>query len=742
MSKAGYQKKQAPKAKSQAHPGSARQVEANQGMFSDETPEVRRVMTAAFAASLGAGESRITAVFAAGAAKDRFLTYPPAGETTKRIHPVQDDLALLASGNEGYAGREMLLRRASRPAADGSASQPPGKHARSAAQKRLPAASGGSNGTNPTVCSSTASRAALKRPASALGVACPSAAVQAAAPNAVASAGLWQQLVLRGLNVQYPFSQLILHGLKSVEARRYPLGHRKIATAGEELFLIETPGQTTHNALLGDMVLPPRPETARIVGTIVFSADQRYDSTEDFRQDAGAHRIKAGAKGYDWTGEGNMYAWRLARVRPCRPLLDFGGKGDTGFGPRALEIEFLCFDDEEAAAAAEPCSDDGDDNGIDPTASSSSAPSPKKRPSAASVVLAAAARRPAAHCSNATSHPVLKRSYSVRSFEGGCPFPDAEGEGGICGKQRRQIAEVDGEKYCKLHAISKDNRPKEKTCPFVDPLRGPCTRQKRSKPEFRHKGIAYCQKHAKQMKNRVQVKFVRECRKRLFRKTAPGPAKRCCDWREGGEQCGNRAREKYEGKMYCFAHASVKSQRRKPCPYLVAEEAPPCGAPAVRRAQRDREEYCGLHAAMVDSEQHDSKVCPFIVDVAIRRICGKTASTTCTTNQLRYCKKHADAVAARPFTRRAPAGEATAAAVPASPETPKRKRHRSKKPEPRTCSWPLCASPAPHVLLTRSYCARHIHTVCGESLAVGDLTSHRDSEVFLLGFPMGRRRAL
>jgi len=43
---------------------------------------------------------------------------------------------------------------------------------------------------------------------------------------------------LRGLNIQYPFSQLILSGVKLVEARRYPLGYRDIAAAEEELFLI------------------------------------------------------------------------------------------------------------------------------------------------------------------------------------------------------------------------------------------------------------------------------------------------------------------------------------------------------------------------------------------------------------------------------------------------------------------------------------------------------------------------
>ena len=50
------------------------------------------------------------------------------------------------------------------------------------------------------------------------------------------------ELSLRGINIQYPFSRLILSGVKSVECRRYPLGHRNLAHKNEDLFLIETRG--------------------------------------------------------------------------------------------------------------------------------------------------------------------------------------------------------------------------------------------------------------------------------------------------------------------------------------------------------------------------------------------------------------------------------------------------------------------------------------------------------------------
>ena len=42
------------------------------------------------------------------------------------------------------------------------------------------------------------------------------------------------KLRLRGLNVQWPFSQLLLSGVKTKEVRRYALGYRSIANVCED----------------------------------------------------------------------------------------------------------------------------------------------------------------------------------------------------------------------------------------------------------------------------------------------------------------------------------------------------------------------------------------------------------------------------------------------------------------------------------------------------------------------------
>ena len=90
-----------------------------------------------------------------------------------------------------------------------------------------------------------------------------------------------ETLCLRGLNIQWPFSQLILRGAKSDEVREYDLGHRRICEAGEETWIVETRGKSvrsTANAICDDLELAPRPHAAQIVGTVRFDSAHLYDN--------------------------------------------------------------------------------------------------------------------------------------------------------------------------------------------------------------------------------------------------------------------------------------------------------------------------------------------------------------------------------------------------------------------------------------------------------------------------------
>ena len=86
-------------------------------------------------------------------------------------------------------------------------------------------------------------------------------------------------LSLRGLNIQWPFSQLLLLGAKLEEVRTYDLGYRQICNRDEEAWIVETKGPPTKaatNAIVGDLQIAPRPSAAQIVGTVSFADSYPY----------------------------------------------------------------------------------------------------------------------------------------------------------------------------------------------------------------------------------------------------------------------------------------------------------------------------------------------------------------------------------------------------------------------------------------------------------------------------------
>ena len=64
---------------------------------------------------------------------------------------------------------------------------------------------------------------------------------QVAGGNPIPAEGRVAHLSLSGLKVTWPASQLILAGVKTVEARSFPLGRRNIAQLDVEMWLMEAP---------------------------------------------------------------------------------------------------------------------------------------------------------------------------------------------------------------------------------------------------------------------------------------------------------------------------------------------------------------------------------------------------------------------------------------------------------------------------------------------------------------------
>ena len=105
-------------------------------------------------------------------------------------------------------------------------------------------------------------------------------------------------LSVPGLKINWPASQLILEGVKTVEARPYALGYRNIAQPGVEMWIVETPypAKAVSNAwvLAGGAAVAPMPDQAQIVGTVTFSRSHEYGSLRAFRADRKHHRISDG----------------------------------------------------------------------------------------------------------------------------------------------------------------------------------------------------------------------------------------------------------------------------------------------------------------------------------------------------------------------------------------------------------------------------------------------------------------
>jgi hypothetical protein len=145
----------------------------------------------------------------------------------------------------------------------------------------------------------------------------------------------------RGLNIQWPFSQLILRGLKTEEIREYELDYRSIAGKDEEVWLVETKGpspKASKNAIVDDVDIGPRPQDAQIVATITFTSCHRYTSEQQFRDARDRHRVADGSQ-FEWK-PGVIYGWQVGTVRALAKPEPALSTNRSGFGIRWYPVVF------------------------------------------------------------------------------------------------------------------------------------------------------------------------------------------------------------------------------------------------------------------------------------------------------------------------------------------------------------------------------------------------------------------
>ena len=111
---------------------------------------------------------------------------------------------------------------------------------------------------------------------------------------------------MTGINIQTPWSELLINEVKSVETRSYPLPEKYM---GEELALIETPGRYGRFK-------------ARIIGTITFSHSFKYPDQKAWQDDYNRHCVAVDDPIYNWKDDKPKYGWVVSKVTKFDKPLD------------------------------------------------------------------------------------------------------------------------------------------------------------------------------------------------------------------------------------------------------------------------------------------------------------------------------------------------------------------------------------------------------------------------------------
>lgn len=107
--------------------------------------------------------------------------------------------------------------------------------------------------------------------------------------------------VYTGLNIQYPISQAIAKGLKTIETRTYPISEKYL---GNELILIETPGKTGKFK-------------SRAIAIIKITECFKYPSKKKFYEDFDKHLVASDSP-WAWKDKAK-YGWRVEVLKTISP---------------------------------------------------------------------------------------------------------------------------------------------------------------------------------------------------------------------------------------------------------------------------------------------------------------------------------------------------------------------------------------------------------------------------------------
>lgn len=109
---------------------------------------------------------------------------------------------------------------------------------------------------------------------------------------------------MTGLNVQWPWSKLLVSGEKTVETRSYPLPDK---FKDVDLALVETPGPIGR--------LKKNNIRTKIIGSIRFSGSFQYESYEDWLMDFDRHRVPKEDSVFGYRSGMPKWGWIVSSVK-------------------------------------------------------------------------------------------------------------------------------------------------------------------------------------------------------------------------------------------------------------------------------------------------------------------------------------------------------------------------------------------------------------------------------------------
>lgn len=120
------------------------------------------------------------------------------------------------------------------------------------------------------------------------------------------------------LEVQSPYSRLILNGKKSIETRSYPLPDD---LRGARILLCESLPSEDGVSNLGDSIAASQ-DGLSLVGEMFISRFKEYETEAEWESDRGEHMVPKESM-YEWapTESGRRYGWIIDQVVPYEVAL-------------------------------------------------------------------------------------------------------------------------------------------------------------------------------------------------------------------------------------------------------------------------------------------------------------------------------------------------------------------------------------------------------------------------------------